>query len=125
LGRLATADSIRVQRHLLNCATCLRRLVEVEVLLAEVERIAGSRRPTPNLRKPLFIVHDTADGFIYSRAERRGRKWYAKHWGEQLDGGRECKSLSEANQFLVESFQQMFPEHRCTDRCQVNPGIKG
>jgi hypothetical protein len=53
----------------------------------------------PDQRKPLFIVHDTSDGFIYSCAERRGRKWFARHWGEELDGGWECATMREASEF--------------------------
>jgi hypothetical protein len=44
----------------------------------------------------------------------------ARHWGEQLVGGKECHTMREANEFLLASFTQMFPEHRCTDRCHEN-----
>jgi hypothetical protein len=117
LGTLSRAKSLRVQRHLLACGPCLRRLVEVEGQLAE-KGLVYARVLVPGLRKPLHIVHDTADGFIYSRAERRGRKWLARHWGTQLDGGRECATMREANEYLICSFSELFPEHRCTERCQ-------
>jgi hypothetical protein len=66
-------------------------------------------------------VHDTADGFIYARTERKGRKWLARHWGEQLHGARECRTMREANEYLTTSFVEMFPEHRCTRRCRIDP----
>jgi hypothetical protein len=72
-------------------------------------------------RTPLFNVHDTEDGMIYSRATREGRKWIARHWGPQLDGMRVCRTMREANAYLEESFSEMFPEHRCTERCQLMP----
>ena len=118
LGKLPTRESLRVQRHLFKCPSCLRSLVEIEVRLAARELIEGDHVPVADRRKPLFIVHDTADGMIYSRAERRGRKWLARHWGPQLDGGRECDTMREANEFLIRSFTEMFPEHRCTERCR-------
>src|SRR3954465_866570 len=120
LGRLATADSIRVQRHLFKCGDCLKRLLALEILFAQKELLDGDRSPPPDPRKPLFVVHDTGDGFIYSKTERRGRKWLARHWGEHLNGGRECGTMREANEFLAQSFREMFSEHRCTARCRIN-----
>jgi hypothetical protein len=121
LGRLTTAESLRVQRHLFKCGDCLKHLLALEIMLAEKELLDGGGAPVPDPRKPLFIVHDTGDGFIYSKAERRGRKWFARHWGQQLDGGRECGTMREANEFLAQSFREMFPEHRCTLRCGTDP----
>ena len=79
--------------------------------------LASEQLGVPDKRKPLHIVHDTADGFIYSRTEKQGRKWIAHHWGDQLQGARECKTMREANEYLQTSFEQMFAEHRCTARC--------
>jgi hypothetical protein len=42
----------------------------------------------------------------------------ARHWGRQLDGGRTCDSVEEANAYLMESFQQMFPKHECSEHCR-------
>src|SRR4051794_9450416 len=98
LGRLTTSESLRVQRHLFKCGDCLKLLLALEILLAEKELLDGDGSPVPDSRKPLFIVHDTADGFIYSKAERRGRKWFARHWGKTLEGGRECGTMREANE---------------------------
>src|SRR4051794_8827750 len=90
LGRLSTAESLHVQRHIFKCADCLKRLIEVELMVALTGPEVPSRGlPPANTRKPLFIRHDTADGFIYSRVERRGSTWLARHWGKQLQGQRE------------------------------------
>ena len=64
LGKLKTVDSVRLQRHLFRCGPCLERLIRFEFLLA-VSDVAGGgpRSPEYDHRKPLFIRHDTADGF--------------------------------------------------------------
>jgi hypothetical protein len=121
-GRISTVDAIRLQRHLFKCEACLHRLIEIETVLAVAERVVDLT-PIVDERKPLFIVHETGDGMIYSRAEKRGRKWWARHWGDGLDGGRECETMREASGFLIASFREMFPEHRCTKRCRVNPTV--
>jgi hypothetical protein len=117
-GRLTTAASLRLQRHLFNCSNCLNRLLEIEVINEGIDGIA-TLRPKVDKRKPLFIVHDTGDGMIYSRADRRGSRWIARHWGPELAGARQCRTMREANEYLASSFVEMFPEHRCTARCRV------
>jgi hypothetical protein len=99
-------------------------LVEIEFALA-LRDVTQDVSPRIDGGMPLYIVHDTADGMIYSRAERRGRTWFARHWGKQLSGERRCASMVEANEFLGASFREMFPEHRCTSRCRVNPHFPG
>ena len=122
LGQLTTADSIRVQRHVFYChEPCLHRLIELEVDLQERDLRHPPFAVEHDRRSPLFIRHDTADGLVYMRVERRGRRWFTRHWGDQLDGGRECRTMREANEAAVTDFQAMFPEHRCTARCCANP----
>jgi len=122
LGKLTTAESLRLQKHIFDCPDCLQRLIKTEMDLMLADAFAESRHtPTPYPRKPLFIRHDTADGFIYSRVEKRGRKWFVLHWGDQLEGQQECLTMREANEHAIAAFAQMFPEHRCTNRCCVNP----
>src|ERR1039458_6567261 len=122
LGQLTTAESLRAQRHLFNCGNCLKRLIEAEMLLALAEGAVVPESPLVyDSRECLFVRHDTADGFIYSRVERSGRKWIARHWGPELQGARECRTMREANEHAMAAFREMFPEHRCTERCCVNP----
>jgi len=121
-GTLTTAQSLRLQTHIFHCPECLQRLVRAEVLLMLEEAVLEPRHlPRPDRRRPLFIRHDTADGFIYSRVKKRGKKWLVVHWGEQLDGQWECSTMREANEHAMAAFAQMFPEHRCTERCCLNP----
>src|ERR1051325_870004 len=91
-GRLSRSESISVQRHIIECPDCLRRLTKIA---ANQQTQASNRNPlcVRTARKPLYFVHDTADGFIYSKVERRGRKWWGAHWGDQLDGGTECRTM--------------------------------
>src|ERR1039458_9943785 len=67
----------------------------------------------PYHRGPIFgAVHIGTDG-----------KWLARHWGRQLDGGRICSSVDEADAYLMDSFWQMFPGHECSQQClaQLKP----
>ena len=118
LGKLPTHESIQIQRHIFGCPDCLRKLIEI-TYLQELAGLGPEPLCVPTTRKPLSFVHDTADGFIFSNVERRGRKWIGRHWGDQLDGMRECSTLREANEYVLCSFQEMFPEHRCTERCKI------
>lgn len=118
-GHMTTFMSLNAQRHLFHCPSCLKRLITLEVLVA-----ATDCREDPQIyhsRKPLFIKHDTGDGFIFCRVERDGRTWVARHWGNNLNGTRTCRTMREANEHAIQSFREMFPEHRCTQRCLLNP----
>jgi hypothetical protein len=117
-GRLTTNESIQVQRHIYKCPDCLKKLIEI-TYVQELAGLAPEPLAVPTRRKPLSFIHDTADGPIYSKVERRGRKWIARHWGDQLNGMRACATIREANEYVVASFNQMFPEHRCTERCRL------
>jgi hypothetical protein len=124
LGGLPVADSIRVQRHLFNCRTCLRQLIEIEFAMPHSDLVTF-RFPVVNTRKPLFIVHDTADGFVYCQTVKLANgKWMARNWGDELQGARSCKTMREANEHLLSAFNEMFPEHRCTERCGEAPASR-
>jgi len=125
LGQLATGDSIRVQRHLSRChEACLNRLIEIELQLRLSGPLSLSHEVLCDPRRPLFLCHDTADGLFYLRVERQGRKWLACHWGDQVEGIRECRTMREANERAIQDFRAMFPEHRCTARCCANPPLE-
>jgi hypothetical protein len=109
-GELACARYWRVQRHLFKCPTCLEKLIEIEAS-------RGPSTSTVEMTKPISMVHYTADGPIYSLAEKRDEVWFARHWGKTLDGGRTLPTVGEANAYLISSFAEMFPEHRCSSRC--------
>jgi hypothetical protein len=110
LGTLSRGESLRVQRHLYKCKSCLLRLIEIEAELRTQDRSKPGQTPVKDQSKPLYIVHDTAGGPIHSRAQLSGGKWLARHWGRRLDGATVCETINEANEFLLQSFAQMFPE---------------
>jgi hypothetical protein len=125
LGTLTTAASLRVQRHIYRCPDCLKRLITTTLAVAIKDEYNPPHAIKPDLSKPVYFRHDTADGFIYSRVQRHGVKWVERHWGEQLDGLSEFETMWEANEQAVAAFAQMFPEHRCTERCCVDPPEPG
>ena len=97
LGRIAPSHSAALEEHLLVCESCRARLSGIE---------------------PFNFVHYTKDGPFYSRVTRlRTGTFRARHWGRNLEGGKEFRTLAGAKVYLVRSFAEMFPEHTCTTRC--------
>jgi hypothetical protein len=118
-GKLPTHESIQVQQHIYECPDCLRRLIEI-TYIQELAGLGPKPLCIPTAGKPLSFIHDTTDGLIHSNVERRGRKWIGRHWGDQFNGMRVCATMREANEYVVRSFEEMFPEHRCTERCRLS-----
>ena len=107
IGLSSDADLLKVEDHLLICKRCQNEF--------------ALKTPTtvPDAGKWLRSVHLTEDGPIFGAMHSRADgKWVARHWGKQLDGCQICDSLEEANQYLTESFCQMFPEHLCSEQCR-------
>jgi hypothetical protein len=73
----------------------------------------------PEAGRRLRSIHVTEDGPIFGTIHSGADgKWIARQWGRQLDGGRTCDSMEEANAYLIDSFHQMFPEHFCSETCR-------
>jgi hypothetical protein len=120
---LTESAAATLEEHLLICQGCRDRLVAVEEYVAALQAAASGLREKLKVTeaRPHRFVHDTEDGLIVSEATRRGRKWFAHNWGPQLDGGTTTETLDEAMVYLIETFQQMFPEHtKCTERCETD-----
>lgn len=97
LGNMAESSLAAVEEHLLICDDCRRWLEVIE---------------------PVNYVHFTEDWPVYSRATMLTTgKVTARHWGKNLDCGRECENVSAARKYLSESFFQMFPDHICKGKC--------
>lgn len=107
--------------HPFLCLVCRDRLAETAEFITAMRAAAAECLKLQDPRDPQShrFTHDTDDGLIVSQVTRLGpKKWLAHHWGPQLDGGRTTRTLREAVVYLIESFQQMFPEHVvCTTRC--------
>src|SRR5471030_2138014 len=107
VGLSSEAGLGQVEEHLLICERCQNDLVFKKTAAA------------PDTRRRLRSVHITEDGPIFGAMHcGADGKWEARHWGRQLDGGRMCDSVEDANAYLMESFQQMFPEHVCSEQCR-------
>ena len=97
LHNLTPKELEAAEHHLLICPTCCERLAGIE---------------------PFNVVHCTEEGLFYSRVTRlRNGSFVARHWGCQMDGGRGYPDLASACKYLLESFAQMFPAHRCGEAC--------
>ena len=115
LGMSSEADLERAEEHLLICERCQDELALTDQYVQAMKKATAS----PVSGRRLRSVHITEDGPIFgSMHSKADGKWLARHWGRQLDGGRTCDSVEEANAYLMESFRQMFPEHVCSERCR-------
>jgi hypothetical protein len=113
-GNIPATHSRRIQRHLFKCIPCFLRLIDLES-----SKRCRQRPLQVESNEPIYFVHYTADGPVYSHAQQSERTWVARHWGKQLDGGRTFATVKEATEYLIASFNQMFPEHRCNARCHL------
>ena len=113
-GLSSDAKLEETEDHLLICQSCQDKLVLACQDEQRVKLAADIQRSAKRLRS----IHITEDGPIFS-AMRRGAagKRIARHWGRQLSGCQICSSVQEANKYLTESFQQMFPNHVCSKQC--------
>src|ERR1700693_1102972 len=115
LGSTSDAGLDKVEEHLLICEQC-----RIELTLSD-QYVRALRKAVPALKtvKRLRSIHATEDGPIFGTIHSGADgKWIARQWGRQLDGGRTCDSMEEANAYLIDSFHQMFPEHFCSENCR-------
>jgi len=97
LGKVAPSQLAALEEHLLICGQCRAKLAAIE---------------------PFSYVHYTKDGPVYSRiTSLRTGAFFARHWGRNLEGGKEFRMRARAKAYLLRSFSEMFPEHICTARC--------
>jgi hypothetical protein len=69
-------------------------------------------------RQTFYVVHPTEDGPVHLEVVKwEGGGWKARFWGRELDGFRRCKTLAQARHFLLRRLADMYPWHRCTERC--------
>jgi hypothetical protein len=97
LRKLAPSRTGTFEQHLLFCQRCRAKLNAIE---------------------PYNFVHYTSDGPFYSRITKlRTGTFIARHWGRNLEGGKEFRTRKGAKAYLARTFSRMFPEHTCTARC--------
>jgi hypothetical protein len=105
LGKLDSSQAALLEEHLLICHQCIAELADIE---------------------GFNFIHYTPEGPFYSRVTRlRNGIFFARHWGCELEGGREFRTRGAAKAYLLRSFAQMFPEHICTRRCGSTNAVSG
>jgi hypothetical protein len=115
VGLSPEANLNTVEEHLLFCQRCQNDLALTDQYIRAMKNALG---PFLTLRR-LRSIHITEDGPIFGAMHSGADgKWVARHWGRQLNGLRICDSVEEANEYLTDSFWQMFPEHQCSERCR-------
>ena len=115
VGRANDAGLESTEEHLLICEHCQKALAMTDQYIMAVRNVAASLDVAARLRS----VHITDDGPVFGAIHiGADGRWIARHWGRQLDGGRTCDSVEDANAYLMDSFHQMFPEHVCTEQCR-------
>lgn len=106
LGLASDASLDKVEEHLLICEQC-----RIELTLSD-QYVRAVKKAVPALKngKRLRSIHTTDDGPIFGTIHSGADgKWIARQWGRQLDGGRTCDSMEEANAYLIDSFRQYVP----------------
>jgi hypothetical protein len=116
LRRLRGSALSSVDEHLGRCPACRRRLQEIE---AFISALRGAVQDFT--RHPLDYTHHTKLGPIRLHAFRQGSRWMALVSGAQIEYGQQFDRIYDANQFVMEAFAQLFPEHRCTGKCRPEP----
>jgi len=105
LGKLALSLMPGCEQHLLICRRCRARLNAIE---------------------PYGFIHYTHEGPFYSRITKlHTGAFFARHWGENLEGGKEFRTRRGAQAYLARTFARMFPEHTCTARCGATNCMAG
>ena len=68
-----------------------------------------------------WAIHKTEDGLIISCVATRVRSktWGARISGPGIETGTTTRSLEEARAYLLDSVHRLFPQHRCTERCET------
>jgi hypothetical protein len=113
MGKLTEPHLEQVEEHLFVCESCRTRLAEVDAF------VSATRAALRQLREvPLDITHHTDDGPIRLLVEpTESGEWHATFTGQELQGAQRFAGVAEANDYLLEAFRLIFPEHGFDERC--------
>lgn len=113
LGRLAGGELRGLEEHLLLCPKCQDRLTAVDAYVRAIRD--GAKRLT-DVR--ISLTHQTRDGPVHVYVIRSSKgKWIARLLGRELDLMRKFASVEQATEYVLQSFAELFPQHRCTRSC--------
>jgi hypothetical protein len=106
LGQLSGPDLEQVEDHLLVCEFCRERLQKLENTIGLIRDAARQLRDTP-----IRTARQTSDGPVLLEVERSLEGgWIASISGEQVQLKRSFETIPEANEYLLKSFSELFPE---------------
>jgi hypothetical protein len=111
MGRLSKPQAKQLHRHLLLCRRCQTRLEQTDAFVKAIRSA---------LAKPATWIHHTTEGVVHlqvTRLEQGG--WSARLFNAHLKALRHFEAPEAAYSWLVASFAEMFPGHRCTSLCRV------
>jgi len=100
-GRLRTEIARRLDEHLRRCPFCRARLAEITVL-----RGAPARFVHGGPGCPVILEIRVCEGGFAARVDGGG-----------IELERGFRSAARARSYLLRSFRELFPEHRCGDGC--------
>jgi anti-sigma factor RsiW len=113
LGALSDASALDVEGHLFVCESCRARLAAAERFIAGLRGLSHGSDA-----RPMDETHVTESGPIRLRVEQSQRdEWMAVFSGGGVELSERFGTAFEANAFLLQRFQEMFPLHRCGERC--------
>jgi anti-sigma factor RsiW len=111
-GQLSPTDGDHIEAHLAVCEECRHYIIHAKgstsLAARDPRKIAG-----------IIAAHQTADGTVLLMLRRHSERWVARLRGSSIDGGSFVEDRSAAVAWCHETFQTMFPEHRCTGECHV------
>ena len=115
LGLSSDTDLEKVEEHLLICERCQNELALTDQYIRAMKVALASSQTGRRLRS----IHITEDGPIFGAMHSRSR-WQmgSSALGQATRWWPTCDSVEEANAYLMDSFQQMFPEHDCSEQCR-------
>ena len=104
LGRLVEPDLGRLEEHLIVCEACRVRLRDSDVVVRAAQWALRQLHS-----QPIDVTHLTEDGPVRLLVEPRPDGTYrASIVGFQLECAKIFETVAEANEYVIESFREMF-----------------
>ena len=112
LNRTSESETGYVEEHLLICDDCRKRFIATE------EYVTATQQALRAFVTELIASHETKEGTVNLFVRCVGDKWAAHIAGPRIEGGMTFDTREEAENHCRRAFQEMFPEHRCDERCR-------
>ena len=66
---------------------------------------------------PVSFIHQTRDGPVHLLVKASRAGWDSLHWGKRLAGAWTFPTMTEANEYVLRRFRELYFGHRCTAAC--------